>query len=1370
MTTLRRGRRPRNRQTDPAGIRNSGTGLSLNELIGLLEPEGAFLTPPVLRRVFPNGVPKLETERRTLVRERLASFLDGDGDSIARRTVWRRFLLHDLLDWSGELREDQQVPAAFNIRLPEHRTSLRPDAILADIDDQQKARVLVFNHPPGTPFDRRPRQEQAHGSWAATPLEQAEYVCRETSVPVAILTDGENLTLLWAPKGAASGSGTFVTSLFAEEPALLDGFVSLLEARRFFAVGESDSLDSLFRESADAQAEVTTTLGRQVRSAIELLVDAIGRADRERDGALLTGVAPGELYSAVVTVLMRLVFMLSAEERGLFPLSDRVYSSSYAVASLREQLREQARWGTEALERRTAAWHRILALFRAVHGGVNHSEFRLPAYGGSLFDPDRYPFLEGRDGDTEWKEVESIPLPVDDRTMLGILDALKVLRIGSEARVVSYRTLDIEQIGHVYEGLLDHGCLRAQETVLGFAGRVAEGEEITLSEAEVQWARGPQEFAAWIEEITRMKAPARARAEAGVDANREQRLLAVCDSDAALAARIRPFLPYLRDDVREEPYVVLPGGLYVTRVSARRDTGAQYTTKELADEVVHYALEPLVYRPGPAEGASPEDWRLIPAGEILKLKVCDPAVGSGAILVAAGRYLAERLMEAWAAEEAQNLSRSGLPAATAHVDDDEVLARRAIADHCLYGVDRDPLATEMAKLSLWLTTLSKERPFTFLDHAIQCGDSLLGITSMDELDVLYGHGRLVPVKLKDAIARAKDEALAAAQLLMEKTVLTVRDAEDKADMHGELLAETEPLRLLGDVVAGSALASCGRRTLKRDELLESVSAWLSNAFDETRTEGERQAARRLLEGKTAEWLDTDRSATALQRTPMHWPLAFPEVFLDPDRTSGFDAIIGNPPFLGGKRISGIWGSAYREYLVENIAGGRKGNADLIVYFYLRAANVGNTLGMLATNSVAQGDSREVGLDWLLGVRGWMIYHAVKSRPWPGQASLEISEIWMSAQPWRGSCILGDVAVAAINAGLGQASRVAGAPMTLMESTGLSFQGSLLAVTGFILGAAEAATLLRADDGNGKVVLPYLNGEDLNAHPLQLASRYAVNFSNWPLERAKEYHECFELLAARVFPEVSVKGDSYLGWPERWWQFWRIREELYSAIAGMPRVLVIARVSKTVMPAFVSATQVFSDATVVFAYSDDFHLGVLSSAFHWWWVEMYPSTLRTDAAYRPTRHFEPFPQPQYTESVECAGRELNEHRASLMVMNNEGLTKTYNRVHDSSDDSPGIPRLRELHVALDFAVRDSYGWVDLDLDHGFHETSQGIRHTIGTDARREILDRLLELNHARYAAEVAAGLHDKRKSTGAKAKAKPKQSLPLASVALLPEVS
>jgi hypothetical protein len=170
--------------------------------------------------------------------------------------------------------------------------------------------------------------------------------------------------------------------------------------------------------------------------------------------------------------------------------------------------------------------------------------------------------------------------------------------------------------------------------------------------------------------------------------------------------------------------------------------------------------------------------------------------------------------------------------------------------------------------------------------------------------------------------------------------------------------------------------------------------------------------------------------------------------------------------------------------------------------------------------------------------------------------------------------------------------------------------------------------------------------------------------------------------------------------------------------------------------------------IVFTYDDDAHLGVLSSAMHWWWAVSYSSTLETRIRYTPTDVFETFPQPGPTQGglwsqVNEAGRALDDFRSPLMIRTNLGLTKTYNRVHDPRELDPDIVHLRELHLQLDHAVRDAYGWSDLALDHSHWETPQGVRFTVSMAAKDELLDRLLELNHKRYADEVAAGLHDKK---------------------------
>jgi hypothetical protein len=138
-------------------------------------------------------------------------------------------------------------------------------------------------------------------------------------------------------------------------------------------------------------------------------------------------------------------------------------------------------------------------------------------------------------------------------------------------------------------------------------------------------------------------------------------------------------------------------------------------------------------------------------------------------------------------------------------------------------------------------------------------------------------------------------------------------------------------------------------------------------------------------------------------------------------------------------------------------------------------------------------------------------------------------------------------------------------------------------------------------------------------------------------------------------------------------------------------------------------------------------------------------MRTDINYSPTDCFETFAQPDLTDSIAAFGRELDTYRSALMLDRREGLTKTYNRVHNPDEDADDIVRLRELHVALDYEVRDAYGWSDLDLGHDFHETRFGTRFTFAPVPRQEALDRLLELNHARYSQEVRQGLHGEPKA-------------------------
>lgn len=315
-----------------------------------------------------------------------------------------------------------------------------------------------------------------------------------------------------------------------------------------------DHLEALFRESAGAEEEVTNRLGEQVRGAVELLVNALARADRDSRGELLREVEPAQVYDASLTVLMRLVFLFAAEERGLLPLGDAFYDNGYAVTPLREQLREDASvLGEEALEHRNSAWHRILALVRAVHGGIGFDDLRIPAYGGGLFDPDRYPFLEGRSAGESWIDVPSTPVPIDDRTVLEILEGLQVLtfrRAGiTEARTLSYRSLSVEQIGHVYEGLLDHSVVRAADVVLGLVGQRGAEPEVALAELEAAWDRGAAEYVRVVVERTgKTKGQVEKLLKAVPDENRVRKLHIAAENRRDVSERILTHLALIRDD------------------------------------------------------------------------------------------------------------------------------------------------------------------------------------------------------------------------------------------------------------------------------------------------------------------------------------------------------------------------------------------------------------------------------------------------------------------------------------------------------------------------------------------------------------------------------------------------------------------------------------------------------------------------------------------------------------------------------------------------------------------------------------------------------------------------------------------------------
>jgi len=589
---------------------------------------------------------------------------------------------------------------------------------------------------------------------------------RETGVPIGLLSNGTHLRLVYAPRGETSGYITFPVEAMGEVAGrpIFAAFHLLLSADRLFALGESQRLPAILAGSRKYQNSVSTRLAEQVLAALYELVRGFQAADEQSQGRMLGEVLREEsdhVYAGLLTVLLRLVFLLYAEDRGLLS-RDPIYLNHYAVTGLFERLRADAGRYSDTMDQRYGAWAQLLALFRLVHDGGAHGGMRLPPRHGYLFNPDRYNFLEGRPWRIGRVMGERVEVPrVPDGVVFRVLQNLMVL----EGERLSYRTLDVEQIGSVYE------------TMMGFHLEVAKGRSIAIKpnkrhgapttvNLEALLATAPDKRGKWFGDNTDQKLTG-----AAVDALKKAQTPE--DAVAALERKVAKAVT---------PGMVPAGAMVLQPSDERRRSGSHYTPRSLTEPIVRTTLRPVLEQLG--KKPTPE--------EILGLKVCDPAMGSGAFLVEACRQLGDELVKAWHGHGCVPM----IPA-----DEDEVMhARRLIAQRCLYGVDKNPMAVDLAKLSLWLATLAQDHAFTFLDHALRHGDSLVGLT---RAQIGAFHWQAGPkMDLFEQRMRDKVEEAAALRVLIqeadeEAAEEVLRHLLDDAD---EALSE---VRLVGDLVVAA---------------------------------------------------------------------------------------------------------------------------------------------------------------------------------------------------------------------------------------------------------------------------------------------------------------------------------------------------------------------------------------------------------------------------------------------------------------------------------------------------------------------------------------------------------------------------------------
>jgi len=409
-----------------------------------------------------------------------------------------------------------------------------------------------------------------------------------------------------------------------------------------------------------------------------------------------------------------------------------------------------------------------------------------------------------------------------------------------------------------------------------------------------------------------------------------------------------------------------------------------------------------------------------------------------------------------------------------------------------------------------------------------------------------------------------------------------------------------------------------------------------------------------------------------------------------ERWPAADAIIGNPPFLGSQHLRGARGDVYVEWLKKTFQCGVK---DYCVYWYRKAIDVmvpGQRAGLVGTNSISQNRARAASLEYVVQ-HGGIITDAVSTQKWPGEAKVHVSIVNWVKRPTDPPSprLLDGVEVSEITPELRSPERSTGTVARFPANVSRCFQGPIPVGDGFILSSAQAAELLARPEATYRdVVRPYLVGDDLVENLAQHPRRWITDFGQLPLEEAMRFPAALAIVRDRVKPVREENRDA--GFRRFWWRFGRPRIEMRRAIASLPRYIAGVRVGKRALFGWCDPWTLASDATNVFAFADDYAMGVLSSRAHGEWARSRSSTFKGDIRYTPTSVFETYPWPMPTdeqrERIAAASRLVISRRQKICAEEQIGLTTLYNRVDDGAHTG-----VRDAHWELDEAVAAAYGW-------------------------------------------------------------------------------
>ena len=567
--------------------------------LALIQPTGLVVAPSALVRAGA-VLPRRDIEGQRRLREWRRQFDDDKAQRVPPATAFRAFA-EQVLDWDFSLDDyvesnggatglptvslpeyDEVLSADLAVRRTPSATAAgkaaKADAARGDAE-ASRWQLLVSHYGREQDLDK-PFEARGRGRLSDSPSGRMERLLRETGTPAGIVWGGGRLRLISAPRGESSGQLDFVVSQMAETAGrpLLAALRLLLRQNRLLTLPTTKRLPALLAESRKYQNEVSVKLAGQVLEGLYALLRGIDAADAELGGELLRETmedAPEEVYRGLLAVILRLVFILYAEQRDLLP-QDETFVRHYSLTRLFQRLRADHALHPDTMDQRYGAWAQLLTLFRMVHDGAEAEDMRLPARHGALFDPDRHPFLEGRPRAGGRQIHERIEVPrVSDGTVLELLRKLLVL----DGDRISYRALDVEQIGSVYETMMGFRLERASGPSLAIRSPKKHGApSIVDLQALLDAPSGSR--GRWVQQATDRKLTDRVLKAVAAAAGVEQ-----------LHAALDPVV-----DRAATPDIAAPGSLILQPTEERRRSGSHYTPRALTGPIVKRTLEPVLAR------------------------------------------------------------------------------------------------------------------------------------------------------------------------------------------------------------------------------------------------------------------------------------------------------------------------------------------------------------------------------------------------------------------------------------------------------------------------------------------------------------------------------------------------------------------------------------------------------------------------------------------------------------------------------------------------------------------------------------------------------------------------------------------------------